>query len=289
VGGEWRTDDVILTLPFDGIRFGSRNGQRPELDVDIDVDKISFGGPLDFVRGLRQYLSFGGDDGPSVEITDEAIAVDISAELPDIKLGVFSLYDLSFSGGVELPLDGGPVLTRFGLGTPSNPFHLPCFGIGGGGYFQIATAGGELARLTLGLEAGCEVAIDFGPFSAGIGCYVGIVITLQSDGDLTFVGYFRMFGEIDLAIASASISLYIGLEYRSASGDLYGRATLVIEVTVLFFSESLEFEVERRFNSCDNDPPFRDMLDAPAWSQYCAAFGPVVHETARDGIGGPFS
>lgn len=267
----------LVSVPFRRLAFDSRSGQRPDIDVDIDAAGIEFGGALDFVRGLRQYLAFGGGSGPTVEVTDRAIAVSVGAQLPDIKLGVFSLYDLSFSGGVELPLDGSAALIRLALGTQSNPFHLTVFGIGGGGFLELALAADGLRRLTLGLEAVAEAVLDFGLFSAGIGCSFGCIINLVANDDdveLGFIAYFRMYGEIDLAIASASISLYLGLDYRD--GDLYGRATLVVEVSVLFFSESVEIEFERRFNSCDNDPPFAELLSAEQWrDDYCAAFAPL--------------
>ena len=61
---------------------------------------------------------------------------------------------------------------------------------------------------------------------------------------------------------------------------LHGRASLVVEVEVLFFSASVEIVVERQLAGSRGDPTMLDMLPPDAggedyWATYCNAFAPL--------------
>jgi hypothetical protein len=80
-----------------------------------------------------------------------------------------------------------------------------------------------------------------------------------------------------LGLISASIELYMELVYQFDTGKMLGRATITVEVDVLFFSGSVRISAERQFAGSNGDPSFREILGAedgtsPAWAHYCHAF-----------------
>ena len=99
---------------------------------------------------------------------------------------------------------------------------------------------------------------------------------------LTFVGYFRLRGDVDvLGLISAAIELYMELVYEFHTGKMLGRATITVEVEVLFFSGSVSISAERRFAGSNGDPSLREIVmesdgRAPAWDTYLEAFASEV-------------
>lgn len=268
----------LIGIPFHRLGFSSRTGQRAELDVAVDTAHISFHNEFSFIEAFGRYLSLGGGTGPAVTLSPAGIDASVSVELPDIKLGVFTLSNLSLRAGVLIPFTGEAMTTRFSLARRDDPFHLTVFGLGGGGYFALEFGLDGIQRMELALEAGAEVSVSLGPISGGLYCYVGIFIVLGPD-ELTVLAFFRMGGGIDCAIASVSIDLYMELGYEKVNevAVFRGRATLTIEVSVLMFSESVEVSVERSFKASKNDPPFREFMPTQShWADYCAAFAPVL-------------
>ena len=106
---------------------------------------------------------------------------------------------------------------------------------------------------------------------------LGIYIRLEGD-EGSLAGYFRLRGEVDvLGLISASIELYLELNYEFDTGKMVGRAKLTIKVEVFCFSTSVTISAERRFAGSIGDPSFADVMvlpngTSPAWSKYCAAF-----------------
>ena len=72
----------------------------------------------------------------------------------------------------------------------------------------------------------------------------------------------------------------MGLTYEFGSGKVIGKATITVEVEVLFFSASVSITAERKFAGSKGDPTFADALgpyvepDCP-WISYCQAFAEV--------------
>ena len=95
-------------------------------------------------------------------------------------------------------------------------------------------------------------------------------------------GYFRLRGEVDvLGLISASIELYLEFTYETSTGKAVGRATITVEVEVLFFSASVSVSCEKKFAGSNGDPTFVDVMGlaplAPPgavrpWDSYCHAF-----------------
>ena len=158
-----------------------------------------------------------------------------------------------------------------------SPFRLTVSAIGGGGWVGIRLAPKGLVMLEMGLEAGAALSVDLGVASGSVSVMIGVYLRLEDDkGQLT--AYFRIRGEVEvLGIASASITLELSLTYDFDSGKLIGRASLRVEVEVLFFSASVEITCERKFAGSKGDPALADIMP-PAlggqalWDQYFSSF-----------------
>ena len=61
--------------------------------------------------------------------------------------------------------------------------------------------------------------------------------------------------------------------YDGGREKAYGRATLTVQVEVVFFSVSVEITVEKAFGGSSGDPAFGDLFPAAAtWTEYAEAF-----------------
>ena len=100
-----------------------------------------------------------------------------------------------------------------------------------------------MVSTTTVLEAAASLSIDLGVASGSVSIAVGAYLRLEGDEGL-FTAYFRIRGEVSvLGLISASITLELSLSYDMSRDKLHGRASLVVEVEVLFFSASVEIVV----------------------------------------------
>jgi hypothetical protein len=156
--------------------------------------------------------------------------------------------------------------------------------LGGGGFFAVTLDPGGFQMLEAALEFGACVAVSFAVASGSVSVVAGIYFKLEKTNShygATLTGYFRMRGEVDvLGIISASIELYLELRYVSPD-KVVGKATLTIEISVLFFSASVSITCERKFAGSNGDPTFAELMAPytdPAlgyvepWVTYCEAF-----------------
>jgi hypothetical protein len=212
-----------------------------------------------------------------MEVDKEGAKAGFTLALPSVAIGIFDLSNMSLGADVSVPFLGKSVTVGFNFCTRERPFTLTVMCLGGGGWFLIRVAPDGLDVLEVGLEATACLAVDFGVASGSISASIGIYIRLEGEkGSLT--GYFRLRGAVDvLGLISASIELYMELVYQFDTGKMIGRATITVEVDVLFFSGSVEISAERQFAGSNGDPSFREVLGAgsgtsPYWTEYCAAF-----------------
>lgn len=251
---------TVIALAFDRIAFRARSGRKPE--VDVCFRGIEFEGPLAFVETLRRVIPLDGfSDPPAVEVSPAGISADYSMALPNLAVGVFSLQNLSLSAGFAIPFIGDALSFRFAFCSRSRPFTLTVAMLGGGGFFGIALTPKEVTTLEAALEFGASLSVDFGVASGSVSIMAGIYFKLER-GAATISGYLRMRGEVDvLGLISASLELYMSLTYEG--GEVVGRASLEIEVEVLFFSVSVTLLVEKRFAGA-RDPQRSLRLDGGA-------------------------
>lgn len=265
----------FIKLYFSRVMFVAIAGKKPE--VDVKLDNIEFVGPLTFVEALKSLIPLDGfSDPPGIDVTAEGIKASFSVALPNIAFGVFSMQNMSLGAGFCIPFIGEPLSVNFNFCTRENPFILTVSFIGGGGFFGITIDPGGVRLLEAAFEVGASLAIDLGVASGEVHAMIGFYFKMES-GECTLTGYFRIGGSVNvLGIITVSIELRMELIYEFASGKCTGRATLTIEIEILFFSMSVEISCERKFAGSNGDPTFRALMEPEAewnpWNEYCEAF-----------------
>ncbi len=268
--------EKLIKIGFDHLSF--KAGSSGKTDVDVVIQKIQFVGLLSFVETIKQLIPFDGfSDPPYLDVSPQGLTAGFTLALPSLSIGVFTLANMSLGADVQVPFLGKSVSVGFNFCTRERPFTLAVVFLGGGGWLGIRIAPDGLDVLELGLEAGACLAVDLGVASGSISAMIGIYMRLEGKkGSLT--GYFRLRGEVDvLGLISASIEVYMELTYEFDTGKMIGRATITVQVKVLFFSASVSISAERKFAGSNGDPTFLEVMGAesgssPAWSEYCLAF-----------------
>lgn len=275
--------ESFLVIHFNEIAFISSGGKKTE--VDVDFDEIEFVGVLAFVEALKDFIPLDGfSDPPALDVNEKGITASFSLSLPSVAVGVFSLENISLGASFVLPFLVDPLSVRFHFCERQSPFLLTVSMFGGGGFFAITVDPAGVQQLEASFEFGASVSVSFGVASGGVYVMAGIYFMMQANPEKAeLTGYFRMGGEVDvLGIISVSIELYLSLTYEFTSGKCVGKATLTIEVDVLFFSASVQISCERKFAGSNGDPTFKELM-APytdpvsaemvkPWEIYCQAY-----------------
>jgi hypothetical protein len=271
----------IIDLRIASINFNSTNGAKSTVALDLATgNPIGFGGPLQFVQTLAQILPSGifGGLGPSIQATPTALRVSYTLGLPSIPCGMFSLQNISFLAGVDLPyLDGKPAV-EFGFASRAKPFLLTVEIFGGGGFVHLIVGADGVQMVEGELEFGGNYSFDVGVASGAVHAMAGIYFQLKGTySDLT--GFIDIGGEVSvLGIISISLDLNLSLSWQhSPTGNLIeGRATLTVSVHVLFFSASVAISVERSFSAGSGDPKVHQLMTEDDWKRYAGGFVPLV-------------
>ncbi|MCU1265341.1 MAG: hypothetical protein JWM21_1659 [Acidobacteria bacterium] len=270
-----------IAIHFSRFSFTTKNSQKPDVTVALQPDPLTFTGDLQFVEELRNAIPPGlFGQGPSLDLLQNPLGIKagFSFSLPPIAVGVFALKDVSVGAALTLPfLDGKPVFD-FNFCERQHPFLLTVSLFGGGGFFhlQLDTAGIKL--LEAAIEFGAAAAIDIGVASGEVHIMAGIYFSLQRKETSTELaailsGYLRMGGSLSvLGIIKVTVEFNLSFTYDSGRDKAFGRATLTVEVEVLFFSASVELTVERAFGG-SGDPKFGQLFSEPQmWNDYALAF-----------------
>jgi hypothetical protein len=277
------TVTVLKVVSINFIEFGfvARSGAKPDVKVTLDPAKpLEFKGDLVFVEELRKAIPpdlFG--DGPSLDLLPTGVRAGFSFALPPVAVGVFALKDVSLGAALTLPfLDGRPTLD-FNVSERPHPFLLSVGIFGGGGFFhlQLDTAGLKLVEAAF--EFGATASIDLGVASGGVHIMAGIYFKLEKKEPSTelaptLTGYLRMGGYLSvLGLIKISLEFTLSFTYDGARDKAYGRATLTVQVEIVFFSTSVEITVEKAFGGSSGDPTFGQLFPASeTWSEYSEAF-----------------
>ncbi|MFD0385078.1 hypothetical protein ACFQ2B_31110 [Streptomyces stramineus] len=245
-----------MELTFQRVRFTARAGKK--LDVEIVFRGIKFIGPLAFVDTLRKLIPIDGfSDPPGLRVTPSGIVATYALPLPNLAIGVFSLENLRLAASLDLPFVGKPLEASFSFCTRQAPFRLTVSMLGGGGFFGIVITPERVAVLEAALEFGAALSMNLGVASGSLSVMAGIYFRLElATGTARLTGYFRARGEVDvLGIVSASIEIYLALEFETAGGTVYGRARITISIHIGFWSQSVTIECEKRFIGSGPPPP----------------------------------
>ncbi len=274
----------LMAVKFNRLAFRGSTARKPE--VDVIFDDLEFVGVLAFVQVLKELIPLDGfSDPPFLDVSTEGISAGFTIALPNVAIGVFSLTNISLGADVRVPFLGQVVSVGFNFCTRERPFCLAVAFLGGGGFIGLRLSPEGMVLLEGAFEFGAVVALDFGVASGSVSVMAGIYFKIEgSEGQLT--GYLRIRGEVDvLSLISASIELYLALEYFTADDKMVGEASLKITVEVLFFSGSVTVKARRVFAGSNGDPTVRDMLLVDAgggsavWADYLSAFAPSMAES----------
>ena len=277
----------VLMIRFDRLRFKAAPGAKPDVDPDLNPEHgVTFGGPLEFVNTLKDYIPANGfSDPPELSVTPAGITAGYSLGLPAVQVGVLSLSNITLGAAFSLPFDGRPPSARFNFAERHNTFNLTVSLFGGGGFLALVLDTGGVREIEAALEFGASISIDLGVASGGVYVKAGFYFHFATT-KVEFEGYVEMGGRLSvLGLISVSLTFHLSLSYERieqgtkpdgsprALSRLFGQASLVVEVEVLFFSKSVTVTVERTFAGSQSDPLFIDFVpDEATWRAYCDAF-----------------
>jgi hypothetical protein len=195
---------------------------------------------------------------------------------------VFALENISFGSKLRLPFTGETMSLTLGFAKREDPFVVTVAALGGGGYLEIVLTTGGLESISASLEFGARLAIDLIVAKASVEAMGGVYAKFVKDKGITVEAYFRIHGELDvLSLISVSVTFTLALTYIEHGNFLFGKAELAINVTVLFFSETVVIEFERKFAGQNADPTFAELMappntpGPPPWDTYCLAYAAV--------------
>jgi hypothetical protein len=76
-----------------------------------------------------------------------------------------------------------------------------------------------------------------------------------------------------LGLIKISLEFVLSFTYDGGRDKAYGRATLTVQVEIVFFSTSVEITVEKAFGGSSGDPTFKQLVPtADIWAEYAEAF-----------------
>ena len=151
------------------------------------------------------------------------------------------------------------------------------------------TDGVEILEAEFSIAA--ALALNFGVAAGEVHVIIGIYFKMEViDGNemAELTAFLRFGGSLNvLGLISVSIELYLGLRYQISENALWGQARLTIEIDLIFFSPSIDIEVERQLagpasNNQSNSlvvaqtdgarGSFAELISRDAWLQHAAAF-----------------
>ena len=310
-----------IELKFDYVKFTAKSGAGVDVDPKFGKDWIKFKGPLAFVNELKDMLPGAKKDGDRaltrgeskdlfeyfIDPSPSGIRAGFTINIPSVAVGVFSLQNIGVGAEIDIPFTGDPLTLTFNFCSRDNQFLLTVWIFGGGGFFNLTVGLDGIIGFEAGFQFGVAASISFGIASGGVSVMAGfsydyervkIGTTLAGDdefeGKSTLVGYFEANGWVDvLGLISASLELYLGLEYTSQGGssELWGTARITFRIEILFLSFEVSAEVEKRFagsgpssralpaagsraavTSALGGVKFEQIYSEPEWNEYCLAF-----------------
>jgi hypothetical protein len=272
----------LVTVPFRKFTFSAAPGEKP--DVDVLMGRLRFGGFLSYLGRLVDLIDDAGfNDPPALEVTDTGIKSSFTFPIPTVAIGMFALQNISFGAELTIDFEGAKPTLAVRFARAADRFRLTVAALAGGGYLEIELDTGGIKRVEGTLEFGAAAALDVLVAVVSVEAMGGVLISYDRSNGLVFVAYLRLRGHVEVAsLISADISLTLTLTYADATNTLIGHGELVLELKVLFVSESLRVPVTRKFAGQNADPTFAELM-APAdfpsrrpWDDYCDAFMEVA-------------
>lgn len=274
---EWR-DERLLQLDVESVVFRQHNGERPI--VELNGLHAEFCGLLKLLKELQETVDIGKTP-PRLDVSERGVVAQYGLQIPEVKSGAFVLRNISFTTRVEIPFDARPISVGLSFASRQNPFALSVLMFGGGGYIELLIDRDGLERLEASLEFGALVEIDFYVARGEVHALGGIRFAKELDGSVSLTGYIRIGGCVEvLELVSVSIELMVALTYDFDRTRMTGRATIVIEIDLTLYADTVEID-SGEWELIGGDAPEREDTPAPAaadetgppdWVQYRKAF-----------------
>jgi hypothetical protein len=228
----------LLEVNLGHIEFIQEGSAAPVLHVSDITTK--FFGFLKLLDDLQDAVKFAGA-APGIHASDRGVTATFDLPVPDVTTGGFQLTGLVFHSVIDVPFDERPVTIELAFASREDPFNVSILALGGGGYVDLVLDRTGLRRLEIALEFGASIEVDFIVASGEVHAMGGIRVV--DDNGFSFTGYLRLGGMVEvLGLVSVSVELLVTLTYDDTSNAMIGRATLVLEIDVLLFSEKVEID-----------------------------------------------
>jgi hypothetical protein len=233
-----RDPPKLLEVGLGKLEFLQEGGRAPS--IEVSGVSTRFFGFLKLLEELQNAVKFAG--APSVQASDRGVTARFDLPVPDVTTGGFQLTGLSFYGVIDVPFDERPVTIGLAFANREDPFNVSVLALGGGGYVDIVLDHGGLRKLEIALEFGASLEVNFLVAIGEVHAMGGIRV-VDDDQGLSLAGYLRFGGMVEvLGLVSVSVELLVTLTYVETSKAMVGRATLVLEIDLLLFSDSVELD-----------------------------------------------
>ena len=242
----------FIILTFKLLEFKSQSGGP--IAVNAKIDDIQFGEALSFVKELAEILN--PSSGPFLDIKPSGITAGFRFGWPMIPVGSMILYGLNIFAGITLPFNGDPMRLRLGVSDQARPFLLAVGVYAGGGFLALELDASGLQKVEGALEFGAHVELNFfgiakGHGSVMAGFYFSAERKYKQSGEAftaaKLCGYVRASGELSiLGLITQSLDILVQVCWETPN-RVYGRATVTVEISMLFFSVSVKVTAEYTF------------------------------------------
>jgi hypothetical protein len=193
-----------------------------------------------------------------LDVTPVAAKLTFGIKLPKIELGALAIQNIRIAIGAELGLLGGDgFLLVFEFSDRKNPFSVTVTPFSGGGFFGIGFVTDELRRMEAAIEFGGRFSINILGARGEAFLMAGVYYAMKvEDGRKRqeLVAYLRAGGSLRvIELIRVSVEFYMALVYVEPEQSLCGEATVVVEVSVLFFSASVSLSFRKCFKGGEEE------------------------------------
>ncbi|UPT91418.1 hypothetical protein HAP41_0000022325 [Bradyrhizobium barranii subsp. apii] len=281
----------IVTLSFDGAKFGSETGGKLKANV-IDVQ---LGEAVSFLQAVSSFFSFGAN-GFYLSALFDPPGIEAGYRMPPcgFALGVLGISNISLNAAAILPFDGSPALFKVGLSRPESPFLINVAVYGGGGHLALYSTSQGIIGFESSFEFGAVVAFAIGPLTGNARITVGIFLRSFRSGDSTLStieGYTTVAGSASISIFRFSAMLQVRVG-QQPNGEMVGTAIFTFSFSMGI--KDIEFRVTARKNmgkGYSSNPQIGDAGDIidPSRKLIQLAGNVPPYPVASDVGGGPHS
>jgi hypothetical protein len=235
----------IVTLSFDGAKFGSDTGGKLKANV-IDVQ---LGEAVSFLQAVSSFFSFGAN-GFYLSVLFDPPGIEAGYRMPPcgFALGVLGVSNISLNAAAILPFDSSPALFKVGISRPEAPFLINVAVYGGGGHLALYSTSQGIIGFEASFEFGAVVAFAIGPLTGNARITVGVFLrsfrdTTTGHNLSTIEGYTTVAGSASISIFRFSAMLQVRVG-QQPNGEMVGTAIFTFSFSMGI--KDIEFRVTAR-------------------------------------------